>query len=85
MRGVIGQVPVDRDMERQVHAGDAGGSLLQDAVTAGIGLDAGPACPMVLSHASALALADSAFSPYIGQAKLRCASGAIIPGALSIL
>ena len=33
----------------------------------------------------ALALADRAVSPYIGGAKLRCASGAIIPGALSIL
>src|SRR3954470_19280117 len=34
---------------------------------------------------SPLTLADRAFNPYIDGAKLRCASGAIIPGALSIL
>src|ERR1700681_3842742 len=32
-----------------------------------------------------LALADRRYRSYIGGAKLRCASGAIIPGALSIL
>jgi len=32
MRGLVGEVPFDRDMERQVHAGNAGGSRLQDAV-----------------------------------------------------
>src|SRR5204862_3539212 len=33
----------------------------------------------------ALVLADRPYRSYIGRAKLRCASGAIIPGALSIL
>ena len=32
MRGLVGEVPFDRDMERQVHAGNAGGSRLQDAL-----------------------------------------------------
>src|SRR5438445_7936318 len=32
-----------------------------------------------------LVLADRPYRSYIGRAKLRCASGAIIPGALSIL
>jgi len=33
MRGLVGEVPFDRDMERQVHAGNAGGSLVQDAMS----------------------------------------------------
>jgi hypothetical protein len=33
MRGIGSEVPFNRDMERQVHPGNARGSLLQDAVT----------------------------------------------------
>ncbi len=47
--------------------------------------DGGEDIALFLCFSRALALADWAVSPYIGRAKLRCASGAIIPGALSIL
>jgi hypothetical protein len=33
MRGIGSEIPFNRDMERQVHAGNAGGSRLQDIVT----------------------------------------------------